>query len=69
MSATVDPDKFPAARDAMLEEIEKVQRELIAPEELGKAVKQFVSGTLSSRKTMLRAGAGPGIELAFGRMT
>jgi len=52
MSATMDPDKFPAARDAMLEEIEKVQRELIAPEELGKAVKQFVSATLSSRKTM-----------------
>ncbi len=52
MSATCDPDKFPAARDAMLGEIEKLKTSLVAPEELSKAVKQFVSATLSSRKTM-----------------
>ena len=52
MSATVDPEKFAPARDAMLEEIEKVQTSLVAPDELAKAVKQFVSATLSSRKTM-----------------
>ena len=52
LSATTDPDKFTAARDAMLEEIEKSKSSPITPEELSKAVKQFVSATLSSRKTM-----------------
>jgi zinc protease len=52
MSATTDADKFEAARDAMLEEIEKIKTGPISAAELGKAVKQFVSGTLSSRKTM-----------------
>jgi zinc protease len=52
MSATADADRFPAARDAMLDEIERIKTKPIAPEELGKAVKQFVSATLSSRKTM-----------------
>ena len=47
------PDKFTAARDAMLEEIERVQRpSSVTQDELSKAVKQFVSATLSSRKTM-----------------
>jgi zinc protease len=52
MSAMVEPDKFEAARDAMLEELERVRRDGIAPEELAKAVKQFTAGTLASRKTM-----------------
>ncbi len=52
LSATVDPDKFNAARNAMPVEIEKLRNSLVAPEELGKAVKQFTSATLSSRKTM-----------------
>jgi zinc protease len=52
LSATVDPDKFSAAREAMLGEIEKLRTSLVTPEELSKAVKQFVSATLSSRKTM-----------------
>jgi zinc protease len=52
LSATVDADKFAAACDAMLAEVEKMQVTLISADELSKAVKQFVSATLSSRKTM-----------------
>jgi zinc protease len=52
MSAMVDADKFAAARDAMLVEVEKMRAAPVAPEELSKAVKQFVSATLASRKTM-----------------
>jgi zinc protease len=52
LSATVDADKFAAARDAMLAEVETMKAALVAPGELSKAVKQFISATLSSRKTM-----------------
>jgi zinc protease len=52
MSATVDADKFESAREAMLEEVEKIQKLPADAEELSKAVKQFIAGTLSSRKTM-----------------
>ncbi|HYG36812.1 MAG TPA: pitrilysin family protein, partial [Clostridia bacterium] len=52
MSALVDPDQFATARDAMLAEVEKMKSTLVSPEELQKAVKQFVSATLSARKTM-----------------
>src|ERR1035438_2142992 len=52
MSAMVDADKFTAARDAMLDEVEKMKAAPISADELRKAVKQFISGTLSSRKTM-----------------
>ena len=52
LSATVDPDKFVAAREALLGEVEKMKAGAVPAEELSKAVKQFVSGTLSSRKTM-----------------
>jgi zinc protease len=52
MSAVVEPDKFESSHDAMLGEIERLQRNGIAPEELTKAVKQFTAATLSSRKTM-----------------
>ena len=52
LSATVDADKFAAARDAMLAEAETMKTALVSPEELSKAVKQFISATLSSRKTM-----------------
>ncbi|HVY69318.1 MAG TPA: pitrilysin family protein [Verrucomicrobiae bacterium] len=51
-SALVDADKFTAARDAILAEVERIKNELVSPAELAKAVKQFISGTLSSRKTM-----------------
>ena len=52
MSAIVDGDKFVAARDAMLAEVEKLKVNVVSADELHKAVKQFVSATLSTRKTM-----------------
>ena len=52
LSAMVDADKFAAARDAMLAEVEKMKATPVSADELTKAVKQFVSGTLSARKTM-----------------
>jgi zinc protease len=52
MSAVVDPDKFNAAREAMLAEVEKMKTNLVTGEELSKAVKQFTAATLASRKTM-----------------
>ena len=52
LSATVDADKFVAARDALLAEIEKMKATPVTAAELSKAVKQFISATLSSRKTM-----------------
>jgi len=52
MSAVVDADKFTAARDAMLAEIERIKSMSVSADEVQKAVKQFVSATLSARKTM-----------------
>ena len=52
MSAMVDADKFEAARDAMLAEIEKVKSLSVSANEVQKAVKQFISATLATRKTM-----------------
>ncbi len=52
MSAVVDADKFTAARAALLAEVERMKREKIPDAELDKAVKQFISATLSTRKTM-----------------
>jgi zinc protease len=52
LSATVDADRFAAARDAMLAEVETMKTALVLESELSKAVKQFISATLSSRKTM-----------------
>ncbi len=52
MSAIVDADKFTTARDAMFAELEKMKATPVSVEELGKAVRQFISGTLSARKTM-----------------
>jgi zinc protease len=52
LSATVDADKFAAARDAMLAEVEKMKAAPVSTDELTKVVKQFVSATLSARKTM-----------------
>jgi zinc protease len=52
MSAMVDADKFIAARDAMLDEIEKVKSLSVSSNEVQKAVKQFISATLAARKTM-----------------
>ncbi|HEV2393093.1 MAG TPA: pitrilysin family protein [Verrucomicrobiae bacterium] len=52
LSATMDADKFPGAREAMLEEVERMKETPVPAEELTKAVKQFVSATLAARKTM-----------------
>ncbi len=52
ISALAEPEKFQPARDAILGEIEKMKAEPVVPEELAKAVKQFISATLSARKTM-----------------
>jgi zinc protease len=52
VSMVVDGDKFEAARDAILAEIEKVKSLSVAANEIQKAVKQFISATLATRKTM-----------------
>ncbi len=52
VSAVIDGDKFESARDAILAEIEKVKLNSVSADELKKAVKQFISATLSARKTM-----------------
>jgi zinc protease len=52
ISAMVDAPKFLPARDAVLAEVEKMKSTPVPAEELNKAVKQFVSATLSARKTM-----------------
>lgn len=52
MSAMVNADKFSAAKDAMLEEIERLKTSLVPAEELSKVIKQFIAGTLATRKTM-----------------
>ncbi|HUR46754.1 MAG TPA: pitrilysin family protein, partial [Candidatus Saccharimonadales bacterium] len=52
MSAVTEPDKFEPAREAMLSELERMRNEMVSQEELNKAIKQFTSATLSSRKTM-----------------
>ena len=52
VSTVVDGDKFETARDAILAEIEKVKSLSVAANEIQKAVKQFISATLATRKTM-----------------
>lgn len=52
LSAVVDADKFEKARAALLAEIEKLKHTLVSEAERQKAVKQFISATLATRKTM-----------------
>lgn len=52
VSASVDEHHFAAAREAILAEVGKLQQAPPTAAEIAKAVKQFVSGTLASRKTM-----------------
>ncbi len=52
VSAVVNSDKFNAAREALIEEIESLKSGFVDAAELEKVVKQFVSGTLATRKTM-----------------
>ena len=51
-SGVSDGDKFPAARDAILAEVDRMKEDLVSAAELAKAVKQFTAGTLATRKTM-----------------
>lgn len=52
MSALLEAQHLPAARAAMLAEIERMRTVLVTGAELSKAVKQFVAATLGARKTM-----------------
>ena len=52
VSSVVDGDKFEAANAAILAEIEKIKSLSVSADELHKAIKQFISATLSARKTM-----------------
>lgn len=52
VSAVVEPAKFTAAKTAILAEINRITREPATEAEIAKVVKQYVSATLSSRKTM-----------------
>ena len=52
MSAMADPANFITAREAMLAELQKMKDSPVSEAELSKAKKQFISGTLASRKTM-----------------
>ncbi|HYT61731.1 MAG TPA: pitrilysin family protein [Haliangiales bacterium] len=52
ISAVVDAGKFTAAREAVLAEVDKMLARPVSEAELTKAVKQFVSATLATRKTM-----------------
>ena len=52
VSAVVDGDQFEAANAAILAEIEKIKSLSVSSDELHKAIKQFISATLSARKTM-----------------
>ena len=52
VSAVTDAHQFKPAASAILAEIQQLQERLVPPAELRKAVKQFVAGTLATRKTM-----------------
>jgi zinc protease len=52
ISAVMDAEEFTATRDAVIAEVEKIKSTSVSADEINKAVKQFVSATLSSRKTM-----------------
>ncbi|MEP6662774.1 MAG: pitrilysin family protein [Verrucomicrobiota bacterium] len=52
LSAMVDGEKFPEAIAAALGEIEKLKTNEVPDAELAKVIKQFIAGTLATRKTM-----------------
>ena len=52
ISAVVDGEQFEAANAALLAEVETVKSLSVSAGELQKAIKQFISATLSARKTM-----------------
>jgi len=52
MSAVVNADKFGEASTGLQRELDELKESTAPAEELGKVVKQFISGTLGTRKTM-----------------
>ncbi len=52
VSAVCDGERFAAARDLILAELDRMKTDLVGASELAKAVKQFTAATLSTRKTM-----------------
>jgi zinc protease len=64
ISAMTEAAKLPEARRAIFQELERIKRELVGADELAKVVRQFVSGTLASRKTM----QGQAQDLGYGWM-
>ena len=52
MSAICEAARFDEAREAMLKELEAMKTKPVSAGGLNKAVKQFIAGTLSNRKTM-----------------
>jgi zinc protease len=52
ISAATSGDKFDAAREALLQEVERVKNERVPGREMAKIIKQFLASTLSTRKTM-----------------
>jgi zinc protease len=52
VSAILEGAHFGRAQGALLAQIERLRQDGISASELGKAVKQFVAGTLATRKTM-----------------
>src|SRR6185437_9820638 len=52
VSAVMGAEQFSATRDAVLAEVDKVKAAPVSAAELSKAMKQFVSATLATRKTM-----------------
>ena len=52
ISASVDADKFSAAKAAIIEEVERLKTEPVPVDDLAKVIKQFIAATLAARKTM-----------------
>jgi zinc protease len=52
MSTILDGEKFGGARQALLTEIQRLQQRPVPVVELGKGIKQFLTATLATRKTM-----------------
>ena len=52
MSAMFEANQLDEVKEAMLAQIDRVRSDLVSEAELQKAVKQFVSATLGTRKTM-----------------
>ncbi|HUD48383.1 MAG TPA: pitrilysin family protein [Candidatus Baltobacteraceae bacterium] len=52
VSAATSGDKFDAARQALLLEVERVKDHAVPAQEVSKVIKQFLAATLSTRKTM-----------------